>query len=189
MAASASVGGDGDGCPSRPMPRKSPSAIGPTSHVESRTARVTSPATTFVGRLGHASTFSSTSASGSYVEQGGEALGDPAWSARPARSSSVRPSTCSATGMMFLLLGRMHDLVGRHRLDRLEQLAVDGFIDWPPATTPCTPSEWKIRRMPSPVATATTAVVTGSAGARAASRRWRRPRGPSAPPRPARAGR
>ena len=39
--------------------------------------------------------------------------------------------------------------------------AVEGFIDWPPLTTWCTPSERKMRRMPSPVHTATTAQRTG----------------------------
>ena len=40
--------------------------------------------------------------------------------------------------------------------------AVEGFIDWPPLTTWWTPSERKMRRMPSPVQTATTAQRTGS---------------------------
>ena len=55
---------------------------------------------------------------------------------------------------------------------------MDGFIDWPPVTIPWTPREWKIRRTPAPVATATTAHVTGvrssagtsTVGALAASR-------------------
>ena len=65
--------------------------------------------------------------------------------------------------MMFLLLGRMTTWSAGAASTASSSWAVDGFIVWPPVTMPCTPSEWKMRRMPSPVATATTAVSTGSA--------------------------
>ncbi len=39
--------------------------------------------------------------------------------------------------------------------------AIEGFIDWPPARSPWTPRDRKMRPMPSPLATATT-LVTGA---------------------------
>ncbi len=64
--------------------------------------------------------------------------------------------------MMFLLFGRMTTCWALVASTASRICAVDGFIDWPPVRT-WAPSEWKIRRMPSPVAMATTAVVTGVA--------------------------
>ena len=92
---------------------------------------------------------------------------------------SVRLFTCSATGMMFRLLGRTITSGAGAASTASRIWAVDGFIDWPPATIRWTPREVKIRPMPSPVATATTAVGTSSADgsgsprARAASRTHR----------------
>jgi hypothetical protein len=51
----------------------------------------------------------------------------------------VWASTCSATGMMFLLFGRMTTWSAGTRSTMASSSAVDGFIDWPPATMPCTP--------------------------------------------------
>ena len=51
--------------PSRATPRKSPSAMGPASHDESRTARVTSPATTLADSVAISLALSATGASGS----------------------------------------------------------------------------------------------------------------------------
>ena len=71
-------------------------------------------------------------------------------------------AACSATGMMFLLLGRMTTCSPGAASMAASRSAVDGFIDWPPLTTWWTPSDRKMRRMPSPVQTATTAQRTGS---------------------------
>ena len=66
---------------------------------------------------------------------------------------------------MFLLFGKDHDRVGRcTRSTASRRSAVDGFIDCPPVTTTCTPSDRKIRPMPWPTPTATTPVVTRSSG-------------------------
>jgi hypothetical protein len=74
----------------------------------------------------------------------------------------VWASTCSATGMMFLLFGRITTSWAGTRSTASRSWAVDGFIVWPPTTRPRTPKERKIFITPRPVATATTAVGTGS---------------------------
>ena len=73
----------------------------------------------------------------------------------------VSASTCSATGMMFLLLGRITTWSALTCSTVSSSSAVDGFIVWPPVTTPCTPSWANSSTRPSPQHTATTAVVTG----------------------------
>src|SRR5207244_10479573 len=75
----------------------------------------------------------------------------------------VNASSCSATGTMFLLFGSTTTASAGQASTAWSSSAVDGFIDWPPATTSCTPRLRKSRCTPSPVATATTAVVQASA--------------------------
>ena len=149
--------------------------MGPTSHAESRTARVTSPAATFAAASAMPEALTSTSASGSYAISAANPSGMP----RVGTTLTDLPvveSTCSATAMMFLLLGRMTTESAGTASTASRIWAVDGFMDWPPVTTRWTPSEWKIREIPSPVAMATTAVVAGSgsgAGLSPASRTQR----------------
>ena len=81
---------------------------------------------------------------------------------------AVRSSTRSATGRMLPLLGRMITSSDRTASTASTSSAVDGFMDWPPAMSPCTPRDRKIRPTPSPVATATTPVVGAGPGGVAA---------------------
>ena len=74
---------------------------------------------------------------------------------------SVSASTCSATGRMFLLLGRITTSSDPTDSTAFTRSAVAGFMVWPPTTWWCTPSERKMRPMPSPDTTATTLVVGG----------------------------
>ena len=80
-------------------------------------------------------------------------------SPRPAPCLPLSASTCSATGRMFLLLGRITTSSEATASTALTRSAVAGFIVWPPTTRWCTPSERKMRPMPSPETTATTLVV------------------------------
>ena len=75
---------------------------------------------------------------------------------RLALSSSTR----LATGRMLPLLGSTITSSEARASTAATSSAIDGFIDWPPAIRRWTPSERKIRPMPSPLATATT-LVTG----------------------------
>ena len=105
-------------------------------------------------------------------QQGGEALDDapgaprPAPSCRSARRPARPPGGCSCCW------AGSPPRPSRPTSTTLSRSAVEGFIDWPPTTWWCTPSERKMRPMPSPVTTATTLVV-GAA---------RRPRGSAPPP-------
>ena len=92
--------------PSRAMPSQSPSAMGPTSQLDARTAWVSSPATTDAAASPISSALDAPSASGSYTTSAAKPSVIPlvgtTWT-----DFDVCPSTCSATGMMFLLFGRM----------------------------------------------------------------------------------
>ena len=77
---------------------------------------------------------------------------------------AVWASTCPATAMMFGLLGRTTTSSAGTASTASSRSAVDGFIDWPPATTRRTPRDRKMSRTPSPLATATTAHWTDSPG-------------------------
>ena len=66
---------------------------------------------------------------------------------------------------MFLLFGSTITESAAQRCTASRICAVDGFIDWPPATMCCTPRLAKSCSRPSPTATATTPVVTCSTGA------------------------
>ena len=79
----------------------------------------------------------------------------------PAPSCRSSASTCSATGRMFLLLGRITTSSEPTASTALTRSAVAGFIVWPPTTRWWTPRERKMRPMPSPETTATTLVVGG----------------------------
>ena len=126
-----------------------------------RTARVISPATTADRRVGHRRPRSRRRRRRGRTR---------ARAAKPSAIPRVGTTRTDFDGELVDLLGhgddvlvvrQDHDLVGVDVASTASSsCAVDGFIDWPPATTACTPSEWKMRRMPSPVATATTAVVT-----------------------------
>src|ERR1700723_613581 len=70
-------------------------------------------------------------------------------------------STWSATGRMFLLLGRITTWSEPTDSTALTRSAVAGFMVWPPTTRWWTPRERKMRPMPSPETTATTLVVGG----------------------------
>ena len=106
MAITARVG-DRRSTPSRDRPIQSPSRTSPASVVASRTARVTSAGSTLRGRLAHA---------GRVDVGGGRRVVGQAGRRTPRRCCpvgttrtvlSLRASTCSATGRMFLLLGRI----------------------------------------------------------------------------------
>ena len=148
--------------PVRPIPSQSPSAIGPRSHGGVAHGTGDLAGRHVVGRLAHLALVLVARRARVVGHERGEPLGDA-----PGRHDPhpLRPSgspTCSATGTMFLLFGRMTTSSAGAASTAASSSAVDGFIDWPPVTIRCTPSEWKMRRTPSPVDTATTAVHTGS---------------------------
>jgi hypothetical protein len=146
------------------MPIQSPVAIGPTSLLESRTAWVTSPVRTASMASAISTAFSAASASGSYTISAASASGI----VRVGTTTTVfdvRASTCSATGMMFLLLGSITTWSALTCSTTSSSSAVDGFSVWPPVTMPCTFRFENSSASPSPLHTATTAVVTGGSPA------------------------
>ena len=99
----------------------------------SRTARVTSPeairpAASVIDRA-----LFSTSACGSYSSRAAKPSVIPLVGTTRTRLS-VRASTCSATGTMFLLLGRITTSSAGTASTDSSSSAVEGFIDCPPAT-------------------------------------------------------
>ena len=98
------------------------------------------------------------------LEQGGEALDDAAGRHHPHRLAGQLAHLLGHR-VDVVVVGQQHHL-GRSRAPRPTSRiwAVEGFIDWPPGTMWCTPRDRKIRPMPSPVATATTAVRGGGPG-------------------------
>src|SRR5450631_1401825 len=62
-------------------------------------------------------------------------------------------STRLATGRMLPLLGSTTTSSDARASTASTSSAIDGFIDWPPAISRWTPSERKMRPMPSPLAT------------------------------------
>ena len=101
-----------------------------------------------------------TDASGSYTMSAASASG----MVRVGTTTTVfdvSASTCSATGMMFLLFGRITTWSALTCSTVSSSSAVDGFSVWPPVTMPCTLRLAKSSASPSPLQTATTAVVTG----------------------------
>ena len=126
-----------------------------------RRGRLASPRRCAPARPRRASTRRSRrrSAFGSYSTSAASASGTLCV-AMTATCLSVSASTCFATATMFLLLGSTITASAAHASTASRICAVDGFIDWPPATTCCTPRLVSRRRMPSPTPTATTAVVT-----------------------------
>ena len=99
---------------------------------------MTSPATTLADSDAISLALSATGASGSYPIS----AANPSAMPRVGTTLTMREvwaSTCSATGMMFLLLGRMTTWSAGTASTAARRSAVEGFIDWPPATMPCTP--------------------------------------------------
>ena len=97
----------------------------PASQVASRTARVTSPATTLRPASAMASALLGAGASGSYASSAANPSAMPrVGTTRTVFRSSA--STCSATGDDVLVVGQDHHLVGRRRLDGLEELGGRG---------------------------------------------------------------
>ncbi len=91
---------------------------------------------------------------------------DPVGTTRTVLPASA--STWSATGRMFLLLGRITTSAEPTDSTAFTRSAVAGFMVCPPTTRWWTPSERKMRPMPSPETTATTLVVGGGPVALAA---------------------
>src|SRR4029078_8776757 len=137
---------------------------GPHSATVSRTDCVTSPAVTRATDSASSVVLSASSASGSYASSAASASTTECVGTT-ATDLDVSASTCRATATMFLLLGSTitESLGQRSTASRI--CAVDGFIDWPPATIHWTPRLARSRRTPSPTAIATTAVSTRSSGA------------------------
>ena len=73
---------------------------------------------------------------------------------------AVSASSCSATGMMFLLPGSTTTWSAGAASTAASSSAVDGFSVWPPVTIACTPSSRKSSAIPGPLLTATAAQVT-----------------------------
>ena len=96
---------------------------------------------------------------GVVLEQRGEALDDRVRGhdghglGRRGRSPARPPVGCSCCS------ARARPGPSRWRSTAATRSAVDGFIDWPPATRTRTPRERKMRPTPSPTTTATTDVV------------------------------
>ena len=133
----------------RPAPRRL---------VASRTAWVTSPDTIGLGGRRIASALAGGVGLGVVGHQRGEALAASTGSAPPARSWSVSASTCSATGMMFLLFGQHDHVRRRWPVDRVEQLRrrrVERLATGD--DRPARRAARTARRCPSPLPTATTA--------------------------------
>ena len=179
----------------RPRPRRvtGPSSrrcgSGPAGPVASRTARVTSPATTRRADSAMDAALSSAPASGSYSSSAANPSTIPL--VGTTRTVLVASShTCMATGRMLSLFGQQHDLVGGDRLDDLEDLRrrrVHRLAARPRGSArPATGRSGRCpRRWPPPPR-------PSAAGARCRRRRWpapRRPLAPSAPLRSARRGR
>ena len=178
MVASARVGWT-TSIPRLESPIQSPSAIGPAGLSLARTALVTSPATTRWAAEDITPALVSTLASGSYSSRAAKPSATPTVFTTRTRLP-VRASTCSATGTMLPLFGSTTTSSAGAASTASRICAVDGFMDWPPATIWWTPSDRKMRRMPVPVATATTAVAgtgqadSSSAGGPAAASRTQR---------------
>ena len=68
---------------------------------------------------------------------------------------SVRGMHCSAAMIMFLLFGRTKTVEAGVRLISWRISSVEGFIVWPPVTTPSAPSSRKSSSIPLPAQTAT----------------------------------
>src|SRR5262249_10478196 len=102
---------------------------------------------------------SASSALGSYSTSAASASGTLVVGTTATRLS-VSASTWRATATMFLLLGSTTTESDAHASTASRIWAVDGFIDWPPATTRCTPRLVGGGGAASPTRTATTAVVT-----------------------------
>ena len=123
--------------------------IGPASLFESRTACVTSPVATDSIASPISAAFSSAGASGSYTTSAASASGI----VRVGTTSTVfvvSASTCSATGMMFLLLGRITTWSALTCSTVSSSSAVDGLSVWPPVTMPCTRRLENSSASPSP---------------------------------------
>ncbi len=141
-------------------PSQSPSCTGPAGVLAaSRTARVTSPQATRLAASTMAEALVATSAAGSYASS----------DARPSATLLVgttcadrdaRRAACSATGTTFLLFGSTITPSDAVASMASRIWAVEGFMDWPPATISWTPRDRRIPSMPSPAPTATTAVAT-----------------------------
>ncbi len=169
-------------------PIQSPSLIAPAGESLARTARVTSPARTRPAAAAMAAALVFGAGLGVVLEKGGQALLD-AGRLHHEGGFCGSSAACSATATMFLLFGRITTSAPGTDSTTSRICSVDGFIDWPPATMWWTPREWKMRRIPSPVATATTDVTgAGSSGAARAGASSP-PGAPRTPPRPGRAGR
>ena len=154
----------------RTRPIQSPTVIGPASLLVSRIDCVTSPVTIASVASAISAKFSSALASGSYTMSAASASGIDLVSTTRT-SFVVNALSCSATGMMFLLLGNTMTCCAFTCSTASSNSAVDGFRVCPPVTTPCTPSCAKSSSRPLPLHTATTAVVTAGkpAAARCAS--------------------
>ena len=98
------------------------------------------------------------------LDERGERLGHARGRRRPRRACSVSASTWRATAHDVLVVRAARSPQSAVHASTASRIcAVDGFIDWPPATTCCTPRLVSRRRTPSPTPTATTAVVTAGA--------------------------
>ena len=156
----------------------------------SRTAWVTSPVRTRSRADVHRRLVLGESAFGSYSTSAASASGTLVV-ATTATCFSLSASTCLATATMFLLFGSTITQSAAHASTASRICAVDGFIDWPPATTCCTPRLVSRRRTPLADADRDDRGGDGRVSIRDTrrGRRRRRPRAPSAPLRPARSGR
>ena len=100
----------------------------------------------------------------------GVGLGRPAMAGDAFGDASSRHDPDGAAGLSIDLLGDRDDVLVVRGMTTsgagtdstaCTRSAVEGFIDWPPVTTACTPIDFRIETTPSPTATAMTAVVGG----------------------------